>query len=384
MIEWLRSCADSLADDKARIEMREEMKILSRVQNNYNAIKRKNSYQGFCLSNGQNADLETIQEVGERISVKIRIEGVNDACIPNPCDDQYSDEEQKRLTSCHPTTYAEKPLIAGERPPRFGDKLVCKFYGDSPDYMGRQRDVRYSYPSARDKYSYNCALKTQPPSYQFDTSSYKTLDQNLEESQEFDNPHGLKPRTGTYHGDYLAKGTKIINGYPVHGKTLLRVPDTTYWEHKGGGNGAILIDYIPSFERLCKAYSDHFSKPGEPRVKLISSGIRDFKGQLSVRQSGIDKGQCRSMSSPFGEVQPGQTKGCASAVPGTSDHGWGGAVDIKHPTRKTSLRFSDKEAIWLKDNGPTYGWHMNLWNASRRESWHMEPLPKNVVIKINK
>ena len=381
----MKSCVDSLADDKARIEIREEMKTLSLAHNEYNKIKRKNSYVGFCLSNGESADLETIQQVGERISVKIRLQDLNDSCLPDPCDNMFSDEEQKRLTSCHPTTFSEKPLVGGERPPRFGDKIVCKFYGDSPDFMGKQRDLRYSYPSTREKYNYKCALKTQPVSYQFDTSAYQTLDQQIESNQKYENQWGLKPRKGIYNGAYLPKGTPVLNGYPVHGKTILQVPDTTYWGLKGGGNGAILKDYIPSFEKLCKAYSEKFSKPGQPPVKLLSSGIRDFNGQLKVRQGGINAGTCKDMTGRFGVKEPGQIKGCGSAIPGTSDHGWGQAVDIKHHTRRTALQFSDPEAIWLYNKGEgRHGWYMSLWSAKRPESWHMTPLKKNMVIKVLK
>tara|TARA_B100001778_G_C18602734_1_gene638078 strand:- start:1795 stop:2991 length:1197 start_codon:yes stop_codon:yes gene_type:complete len=380
MIEWLKSCADSLADDKARIEIREEMKTLSLAHNEYNKIKRKNSYIGFCLSNGANADLETIQQVGERISVKIRLADLNDSCLPDPCDDMFSDEEQKRLTSCHPTTFSEKPLIGGERPPRFGDKIVCKFYGESPDFMGRQRDLRYSYPSVREKFNYKCALKTQPASYQFDTSNYQTLEQQTDSNLNFSNPWGLKPKKGIYNGAYLPKGTEVLNGYPVHGKTILAVPDTTYF--KPHGSGKILKDWIPSFERLCKAYSDKFSVPGEPPVKLWASGIRDFQGQLDIRQRGIDQGICGTMDGPFGKVEPGQTKGCGSAVPGTSDHGWGQAVDIKHHKTGNYLGKDDPEAIWLYNDGKgREGWFMCLWWATRREYWHMQPFQKKSGLK---
>jgi hypothetical protein len=387
MIEWLRSCADSLADDFSRIQIRSEIKFLSRVQNEFNAIKRKNSYVGSVLSNAQSADLETVTQLGERISVKMRLQGLNDQCIPDPCDASYSEEEQKRLIACHPVAYSEKALVTGERAPRFGDQLICRLYGDSPDFMGRQRKVRYAYPSSREKFNYQCALKIDPPSasQSFNNSSVKTLS---ETAPTFDNPYNLSPAKGKYQGNFMAKGTDVLNGYPVHGKTLLKVPDTTYF--KPYGTGAILIDYIEAFDKLCKAFSDHFTKPGQPRVRLYASGIRDFAGQIAVRQREIDRGTCQDMNVRYGHVNKaaGQTRGCPTAIPGTSDHGWGQAVDIRSNTpdangQYRAIRESSEEFKWLHHDGNAekYGFHFPIWNRHPApEPWHMEPIKKLIVL----
>lgn len=48
-----------------------------------------------------------------------------------------------------------------------------------------------------------------------------------------------------------------------------------------------------------------------------------------------------------------------AATPGTSEHGWGLAVDVDVDTRGLD---------WLKANGATYGWVMRM----TREPWHWE------------
>ena len=60
-----------------------------------------------------------------------------------------------------------------------------------------------------------------------------------------------------------------------------------------------------------------------------------------------------------------------AAVPGTSNHGWGVAVDFACGAE----RFGSAGYQWLKANGPTYGWTHPSWaepGGSRPEPWHWE------------
>jgi hypothetical protein len=63
-----------------------------------------------------------------------------------------------------------------------------------------------------------------------------------------------------------------------------------------------------------------------------------------------------------------------AAVPGTSIHGWGLAVDLCR-RNITSLGFRDAEYRWLWANAPSYGWVHPPWaraNGSKPEPWHWE------------
>ena len=51
------------------------------------------------------------------------------------------------------------------------------------------------------------------------------------------------------------------------------------------------------------------------------------------------------------------TAGTPVAQPGTSNHGWGRAIDI----------FPDKVQKWIKENGSKYGW---CWGEAKSEPWH--------------
>jgi murein DD-endopeptidase MepM/ murein hydrolase activator NlpD len=65
-------------------------------------------------------------------------------------------------------------------------------------------------------------------------------------------------------------------------------------------------------------------------------------------------------------VKPG-----LAATPGTSNHGWGVAVDLCGGVE----RFGTPQHEWLVANGPAFGWQHPPWAAadgSRPEAWHFE------------
>lgn len=60
-----------------------------------------------------------------------------------------------------------------------------------------------------------------------------------------------------------------------------------------------------------------------------------------------------------------------AAVPGTSQHGWGLAVDLGG----TVPSGTSPEYIWLRTNAPDYGWDNPAWarpSGSKPEPWHFE------------
>ena len=66
------------------------------------------------------------------------------------------------------------------------------------------------------------------------------------------------------------------------------------------------------------------------------------------------------------QVKPG-----LAAVPGTSNHGWGVAVDFACGADS----FGSSAYAWLKANAPTYGWTHPAWaepGGGRPEPWHWE------------
>lgn len=68
------------------------------------------------------------------------------------------------------------------------------------------------------------------------------------------------------------------------------------------------------------------------------------------------------------------TKGGLAATPGTSNHGWGLAIDLCTAETRNSDVFT-----WLTENGPIFGWANPGWalpgGAGPHEAWHWEYLP---------
>ncbi|PFG32598.1 D-alanyl-D-alanine carboxypeptidase-like protein [Sanguibacter antarcticus] len=64
-------------------------------------------------------------------------------------------------------------------------------------------------------------------------------------------------------------------------------------------------------------------------------------------------------------------KGAYAATPGTSEHGWGLAVDLCPETYQSTAKWT-----WMKANGPLYGWDNPAWarpgGSGATEPWHWE------------
>lgn len=79
----------------------------------------------------------------------------------------------------------------------------------------------------------------------------------------------------------------------------------------------------------------------------ISSGYRDYASQVATKA----------------------TKGGLAAAPGTSNHGWGLAIDI------ANMSAGSRQYAWLRANAPAYGWEHPTWartGGSKPEAWHWE------------
>lgn len=87
-----------------------------------------------------------------------------------------------------------------------------------------------------------------------------------------------------------------------------------------------------------------------------SDCYRDYAGQVYWRDYWCARGHCEY-----------------AAVPGTSNHGWGRAVDLGVPG--SSMSFDSPTYAWLKANAWKYGWNHPGWaepDGAAPEPWHWE------------
>jgi len=109
----------------------------------------------------------------------------------------------------------------------------------------------------------------------------------------------------------------------------------------------LVPDAAASLNRLAVAFAQHFGKP-----LYLSDAYRTLAEQKRLKI----------------------TKGAFAAQPGTSNHGWGLAIDM---ASRINVDGSD-EHRWMEANGPYFGW-INPWWAEnyiprdgQHEPWHWE------------
>lgn len=112
----------------------------------------------------------------------------------------------------------------------------------------------------------------------------------------------------------------------------------------GVGSHALRCDAAQAWVQMAKAYQGQFHQN-----LCITDSYRSFQVQ----------------------VQTYRTKPGLAAVPGTSNHGWGLAVDLCGGIE----RYNTPQYNWMKQNAPHFGWVHPAWaepGNGREEPWHWE------------
>jgi hypothetical protein len=158
-------------------------------------------------------------------------------------------------------------------------------------------------------------------------------------------------------------------------------PVATYYKNKGYSNGT-----IPNNELVNLRTDDNTSNRLH---RLHPKAAAQWEGLVrAARAAGfnISKFNVSHLTAaayrPLGE----QKSGPGRAAPGSSPHGWGGALDIQQlytlqggrknlgPAAHKKVRDTSALWQWLEANGPTYGWYnpSRMRNGPGAESWHYE------------
>lgn len=130
----------------------------------------------------------------------------------------------------------------------------------------------------------------------------------------------------------------------------------------------ILSALVPQTEALRAAFKAHFGK-----TLQITDGYRPIDQQERIFRDRYTTAYLPGRPyRVWNGVRWYQRPGTAvAAVPGTSNHGWGQAIDFGSGVN-TSL--TSPEYKWMRANAPAYGWTHPLWaqQSSTREPWHWE------------
>jgi murein DD-endopeptidase MepM/ murein hydrolase activator NlpD len=148
-----------------------------------------------------------------------------------------------------------------------------------------------------------------------------------------------------------------LGGDPVNPMPFLATGSaSTGW---GGYSNGI----IPA-GKLCGVASGHMLRCDAAAAyqKLSAAYRAQFGTSLCITDS------YRSYAS---QVNLYQRKPSLAALPGTSNHGWGVAVDLCGGIN----RYNTKQYQWMKAHAPAYGWVHPAWaeqGGNREEPWHWE------------
>lgn len=108
------------------------------------------------------------------------------------------------------------------------------------------------------------------------------------------------------------------------------------------GQTHVRSDAAVALAEVNEAYTERFGEP-----MCITDGYRSYDQQVAVKAA----------------------KGYLAATPGTSNHGWGLAVDLCPET------YAGERWSWLAENAPSFGWDNPPWarpGGSKYEPWHWE------------
>lgn len=109
----------------------------------------------------------------------------------------------------------------------------------------------------------------------------------------------------------------------------------------------LLSQLVPQTDALRVAFAAHFGRP-----LVITDAYRDLATQQALKI----------------------TKGAWAATPGTSNHGWGRAMDLGSGVNVDG----SPEFKWMVANAPAYGWTHPAWASDwnpangQHEPWHWE------------
>ncbi|NTW42137.1 MAG: peptidase M15, partial [Cellulomonadaceae bacterium] len=141
--------------------------------------------------------------------------------------------------------------------------------------------------------------------------------------------------------------------------------------HESGSNGL-----IPDSDLCDLSWAAGQSLRGDAAVALTE--LDDFFSAAFGRDLCITD----SYRSLADQRRVAYTKPGLAATPGTSNHGWGLAIDLCSSETNSSAAIT-----WLKTNGPTYGWVNPDWagvnGSGAYEPWHWEYLPGTTELGTN-
>ena len=362
----------ALSDPAAYYSFQKEMNTKAVEDLYLNTFKGKASFEAVVLAVlPQSVDSTTAQQ-----SIRLRPLSLHDLFLPEPCNKLFDfvPGAREAIISMHPVAYSKQAptrLTVNEGESKIlgmsirpGDIVKC-YFTDGPSDQGRLRGLTFepmtrgSLPRSNMNLKCLRAVGTEGLASLFNSGGYS--------------PYG-DPLKRNYIG---SAGPQTIENGKINDNVLGRSTKTQY-------SIKLIIDAIEDLDNLAAAFEKQFGE------KLHCSGYRPYDTQVKLYED----------PTKMYTRQDG-SKGHLAANPGTSDHGWGVAIDIS----TDQIGYNSKEGFksnekykWLFENAGRFNWEHPLWaqepdgwpetknaprgkKGSKPESWHWEWKKKDSIIK---
>lgn len=145
-------------------------------------------------------------------------------------------------------------------------------------------------------------------------------------------------------GALAARPIPRCEGAPVHGYANGRLPLGALCPLWGTSSQLLRADAASAFDEMSKAYGAEFGEP-----LCVTDSYRSYLEQVAVKTA----------------------KPTLAAPPGTSNHGWGVAVDLCGGVQS----FGTPQHAWMVASSMAYGWFLPAWaraGGALPEPWHWE------------
>ena len=328
------SLFDALSDKKARFFS--EKQIINDMIYDYYYSNNKSSFDAVVLSGGADGDATQNVSIGndQVIALKVRPVDIQGLALPDPCSEACQETSQAYkafLMAMHPTAYS-LPTEAGtvDRPSN-GQTVECYF--EEPD---KYRRLRWRAIKGTNPGHYNQKCSNLPAGL---LAAFEDGTATILDVPDDDPRLRIQQLTGTYNG------TTVLNGQMD--------PDFFSDLENIQGEGSLLTPAAKAFNKMAKAYQE-------------DTGGQKLRVNASYRPVGIQVEMKRNQLS---------RQGNPAATPGTSNHGWGLAVDINTEDQDGKTKFRSDIFQWLTQNAGRFDFIHPDWacqTCTKAEAHHWE------------
>ena len=152
------------------------------------------------------------------------------------------------------------------------------------------------------------------------------------------------PPLAALEGAAIVRPLADCKGGSTRGYPNGRIPSAVLCPLWGTSGHMLRADAAAAFNAMSKKYAETFEAP-----ICVTDSYRSYEEQVAVKA-----------------VKP-----TLAATPGTSNHGWGVALDLCDGVQS----FGTRQHVWLQENAMAFGWFHPSWaqaGGSLPEPWHWE------------